>query len=119
MQVCLPIGNTGNASDRTEPFNGRMDEVRIYNRPLTQTEVQELYNACATPFLYGDVSENGTISATDAALAARYSVGLITLTAQQITKADVTGNSLVSATDAAWIARRAVDPTLVFPVEQP
>jgi hypothetical protein len=68
------------------------------------------------PF-YGDVSENGTISATDASLAARYAVGLIALTPAQITKADVTGNGSVSATDAAWIARKAVDPTIVFPVE--
>jgi hypothetical protein len=75
--------------------------------------------------LYGDVSENGTISATDAAMCARYAVGLITLTAvglitltaNQIIAADVSDNGTVSATDAAWIARKAVDPTIVFPVE--
>jgi hypothetical protein len=71
----------------------------------------------ASGFLYGDVSENGTISATDASLAARYAVGLIALTPTQITKADVTGNGSVSATDAAWIARKAVDATIKFPVE--
>jgi hypothetical protein len=68
--------------------------------------------------VYGDVSENGAISATDASMAARYAVGLDSLTASQITAADVTGNGSVSSTDASWIARRAVDETIVFPVEE-
>jgi hypothetical protein len=71
-----------------------------------------------SPKLYGDVSENGTITATDASMAARYAVDLISLTASQITAADVTGNGSVGATDASWIARRAVGDTVVFPVEQ-
>ena len=68
--------------------------------------------------LYGDVSENGSISAYDASLAAQYAVGLINLDSDQITKADVTGNGAVSATDGSWISRKAVNPTIVFPVEQ-
>jgi gliding motility-associated-like protein len=36
----LTIGNSGNF----EPFNGRLDDVRIYNRALTECEVQQLYN---------------------------------------------------------------------------
>jgi hypothetical protein len=67
--------------------------------------------------LYGDVSENDSVSAYDASLAAQYTVGLISLTADQMIKADVTGNGSVSATDASWIARKAVDPTIQFPVE--
>ncbi|MFC1631145.1 dockerin type I repeat-containing protein [Candidatus Omnitrophota bacterium] len=67
--------------------------------------------------LYGDVSQNSSISAYDASLAAQYAVGSITLTADQITAADVTGNGDVSATDASWIARKAVDPGIRFPVE--
>jgi len=67
--------------------------------------------------LYGDVSENGDVSAYDASLAAQYAVGLISLSSDQITKADVTGNGDVSATDASWIARKAVDASVVFPVE--
>ncbi|MFC1631146.1 dockerin type I domain-containing protein, partial [Candidatus Omnitrophota bacterium] len=62
------------------------------------------YEYGASGFLYGDVSENGAISATDAAMAARYAVGLISLTADQITKADVSGNGSISAADAGWIA---------------
>ena len=67
--------------------------------------------------LYGDVSENGSISAYDASLAAQNAVGLISLSSGQRTKADVTGNGSVSATDASWIARKAVDPNVEFPVE--
>ena len=69
-------------------------------------------------FLCGDVSGNGFITATDAAMAARYAIGLINLTAEQIIKADVTGNTSVSATDAAWIARKAVGLIDKFPVEE-
>lgn len=69
--------------------------------------------------LLGDVSENGQISAYDAALAAQYAVGLISLTPSQIANADVTGNGSVSASDAAWIALKSVDPTVKFPAEDP
>lgn len=48
----------------------------------------------------------------------RYVVGLISLTAEQITAADVTGNGTVSTLDASWIARKAVDDTIVFLTEQ-
>lgn len=72
----------------------------------------------ADPVFYGDVSENGTISAFDASLVAQFAVGVISLTPSQITKADVTVNGTVSANDAAWIARKVVDPTIIFPVEQ-
>ncbi|HEY0108359.1 MAG TPA: LamG domain-containing protein, partial [Fibrella sp.] len=41
----LGIGNSQNASKFKFPFNGLIDEVSIYNRALTATEIQELYNA--------------------------------------------------------------------------
>ena len=68
--------------------------------------------------LYGDVSGNGGISAYDAALAAQYAVGLISLTAEQITAADVSGNGEVSGYDAALIAQYVVGLIDKFPVEQ-
>ena len=34
-------------------FNGRIDEVAIYNRALTQNEIWDIYNA----FLWKDVSQ--------------------------------------------------------------
>jgi len=76
------------------------------------------YEYTETTFLYGDVSGNGSISATDASLAARYSVGLIELTPEQIIAADVTGNGSVSALDASYIARYSVGLIDIFPVEE-
>jgi len=68
-------------------------------------------------FLYGDISGDNQISAYDAALAAQYSVGLISLTQEQIQKADVSGDKQVTAYDAALIAQRAVGLIGKFPVE--
>ncbi len=47
------IGNNGNSSERNEGFNGLVDEVHIYNRALSATEVQAVYNEYAgTPETY-------------------------------------------------------------------
>lgn len=68
--------------------------------------------------IYGDVSGNGEVSAYDASLAAQYAVGLISLTAEQITAADVSGNEEVSAYDVSLIAQYVVGLIDRFPVEQ-
>ena len=68
--------------------------------------------------MYGDVSGDGSIPAYDASLAARYAVGLISLTPQQITAADVSGNGEVSAYDVSLIAQYVVGLKDRFPVEQ-
>jgi hypothetical protein len=96
-------------------FNGLVDDVRIYSRALSASEIQALYNSSA--ILYGDVSEDGKVSAYDAALVGQYAVSLITLTPEQITRADVSGDGKVSAYDAALIAQRAVGLISKFPVE--
>ena len=36
------IGNTGNSSDRAEAFQGKLDQVRIYDKVLSQSEIQDL-----------------------------------------------------------------------------
>ncbi len=69
------------------------------------------------PILYGDVSEDGSITVYDAALITQATVGLITLTAEQITKGDVSGDGKVSAYDSALIAQRVVGLISKFPVE--
>jgi hypothetical protein len=38
----------GQQKDQNRPFNGLIDEVQIYNRALTASEVQTLYNASGT-----------------------------------------------------------------------
>ncbi len=45
LETYADIGNNGDRSDRTEAFNGIIDEVRVYNRPLSPAEVAELYSA--------------------------------------------------------------------------
>ncbi len=37
----IGYNDVGNAY---EPFNGEIDDVRIYNRILSESEIQELYN---------------------------------------------------------------------------
>jgi len=65
----------------------------------------------------GDVSGDWDISAYDAALASQYSVGLITLTGEQICAADVDGNGEVTSYDAALIAQYAVGLIDRFPAD--
>jgi hypothetical protein len=42
---CLGIGNVGTSCWDYVPFNGKIDEVALYSRALTQTEIQAIYNA--------------------------------------------------------------------------
>jgi len=44
------IGATVYDSSRSRPFNGSIDQVRIFNRALTSTEVTTLYNKDATKY---------------------------------------------------------------------
>jgi hypothetical protein len=42
LQTYADIGNNGNRSSRTEGFNGLIDEVRLYNKPLVADEINDL-----------------------------------------------------------------------------
>ncbi|HPU86642.1 MAG TPA: dockerin type I domain-containing protein, partial [Candidatus Latescibacteria bacterium] len=65
---------------------------------------------------YGDVTDDGTVSAQDASQVLKFLVRLVPSIIEK--RADVTGNGYVSAQDAYYILRRALDPALVFPVEE-
>jgi len=65
----------------------------------------------------GDVSNNGKVTAYDAAMVLQYVVGLITLSPKQQQAADVTGDKTVSALDAAWILQYTVGLIVEFPVQ--
>ncbi|OGB77020.1 hypothetical protein A2476_01365, partial [candidate division CPR3 bacterium RIFOXYC2_FULL_35_7] len=39
-------------------FNGQIDEFRIYNRALSYTEIQQLYNYAPSPYVYWKFDEN-------------------------------------------------------------
>jgi uncharacterized repeat protein (TIGR02543 family) len=65
LESYADIGNNGDASDRSEGFDGVIDEVRIYNRALSATEVQAIYDqAGGTPTTYtlGITAQNGSVS---------------------------------------------------------
>ena len=42
-------GKSGSAPGTDMFFNGKIDDVGMWNRALTQTEITDLYNGCSTP----------------------------------------------------------------------
>ncbi len=60
------------------------------------------------PVQKGDVNGDGTINIIDALFIAQYTVGLRTLSAQQLAAADVNGDGIVNIIDALFIAQYTV-----------
>ncbi|MBN1764024.1 MAG: LamG domain-containing protein [Sedimentisphaerales bacterium] len=67
------IGNNGNNTDRAQAFNGLIDEVRIYNHVLDNSEILALYEQGSSTTTYtisasagqdGSISPSGTMSVT-------------------------------------------------------
>ena len=69
------------------------------------------------PLVWGDVSQNGEVSAFDASLVLQHAVGSITLTGDSATVADVSGNGDISAFDASYILQYVAGIITEFPVE--
>jgi hypothetical protein len=44
LSTYADIGNTGYRSDRHEAFMGSIDDVRIYNRALSSSEISGVYS---------------------------------------------------------------------------
>ena len=65
---------------------------------------------------YGDVTNNGEVTAYDASWTLQHTVGLRTLTGEDSTAADVSGRAGISAFDASLILQYVVDKISVFPV---
>lgn len=93
-----------------------------YTQYMSYSEYSKKLSPYTTPgsdegaVKYGDVDMNGTISAADARLALRISVGLETVTKEVKILADVDGNGTVGAADARLILRYSVGLTQGFPV---
>ncbi|NIP53351.1 MAG: hypothetical protein GWN67_23055, partial [Phycisphaerae bacterium] len=62
LETYADIGNNGNRSDRTEAFNGIIDEVRIYNRALNAAEILEIYGQAPPVDTNGPVISNIALS---------------------------------------------------------
>jgi hypothetical protein len=60
------------------------------------------------PYPRGDIDMNGTVNVTDAVLVLRYSMGIITLTDEQLAIGDMDGSGAVNVTDALMIMRIAM-----------
>ena len=73
---------------------------------------------CAvTEPVLGDLNGNYAVEATDALLALRHAMHIITLTDDQLALGDVTGDGNVDMTDALFILRYAMHIIQQFPVE--
>lgn len=68
-------------------------------------------------FPYGDVDEDGSITAADALLVLKSVVSLQTLTTDQQTRADVDWDASITAADALLILKRVVNLIARFPAE--
>lgn len=120
--------NTNNVIDATNNYWGAASGPLVNqggDQNLTGTGNRILLNPAAVtyrPFLtsrsgilLGDVSEDGTISAYDAALILQHTVSIITLGPSQLAAADVSGAESVTAFDASLILRHAVGLITGFP----
>ncbi len=67
--------------------------------------------------LYGDIDEDGEVTAKDALMALKYVVGKNALDEDGIKRADVSGNHKVEAEDALLILQRVVNKIDKFPIE--
>ncbi len=67
--------------------------------------------------VYGDLSGDGEITSTDAALLYRYVNSKAELTEEQLAAADVNGDGVVNSTDAALIYRYVAGKITKFPAE--
>lgn len=64
-----------------------------------------VYNRLYIP---GDIDNDGVVSSVDALMALRASMGVIELTADEITRADVNNDGVVDMSDALWILRNSI-----------
>lgn len=135
--VAVISGATGTEFGGTLPEGDIFEEAENYNYPMFSAitvdgnilavkaftvENESAYEIDAfaivkdeTEIMLGDTDLNGTISAADARLALRYSVGLEEFTPVQKAAADVNSDKTVSAADARIILRASVNLEEISP----
>gem|GEM_PF-1991319 len=102
--------------DWTAPSSGNYQFEWTYHKDgsvsrgldCAKLDFVELISAGSTGPGNGDVDGNGSVNVTDAVLALRHAMGLITLTGEQLARGDVDGNGTVNVTDAVTIMRKAM-----------
>ncbi len=103
-----------------EAYDALTDVQKGYVTNLSKLEeaeakIEEFKNQAVR---YGDIDQNGVVSALDALMVLQAVVGKQTLTNQQVSAADVSGSGTVDATDALNILQFVVGKIEQFPVEQ-
>jgi hypothetical protein len=114
------VNHDGGGSS-TMVFEGIDGNPTIINYPSDAAGERIVSNHLGifSDFLYGDINNNGRITAYDASLAIQHVVGLINLSPKQQKAADVTGDGTITALDAALILQYAVGLITQFPKMKP
>ena len=90
-------------SDTSTRFSGSFDEVRIYNRALSQNEIQVLYSEGAQggvgPDVLGDVNGDGKVTPADAIMILYYYFNVAQMGFSK-EAADLNGDGAVTPADA-------------------
>ena len=98
-------------------YAGDEEAAGLITNRSTWNDAWEAYQALQNQVKFGDINADGSIDAQDALLALQHSVGLITLTEEQMARADVDGSEQIDAADALLILQRSMDLISQFPVE--
>ncbi len=115
LEICAglsPAPETQNPSIGTENETTNSNNTSNQNstqsqQPPATQEVPTTPSTPSVPFIYGDVNEDGNVTAEDASLILKFQNGSITLSDIQKQKADVTGEGAVNALDVELILRYA------------
>ena len=90
-----------------------------FNEDTTEVGTQDgVVYIRETVRLLGDVTDNGTVTAYDAAHILRHTVELLALTGRDSVAADVSGDATISAYDASLVLQYVVGMISRFPVEE-
>jgi len=93
------------------------EDVR-FNEDVAGVDTQDGTVYIVAPVrLPGDVTNNGVVTALDAAWILQHTVELRTLAGEDSVAADVSGDGSISAMDASYVLQYVVDKIEVFPVE--
>lgn len=83
----------------------------------TKTEIIPKIETDDEPIRYGDVNDDGKVTAKDSLMAQRYAIKLTTLTDKQIKAADVDLDNKITVKDALYILRCSIN-LVVLPIEK-
>lgn len=107
--------------DHTHNFSNwsRNEAAARWERICTDCDFMEFSNKQEPPAYpgYGDINNDGVITSADARLALRASVGIETLSDEQILLCDVNASGFIEASDARLILRFSVGLETGFPAQ--